>query len=168
MTAEYTADLVYHIETLAVVGFTKMHETYCDRSSPQALLKTKRNFFHGLFIAEMGQGDMATDFCDNVLFSIILKNIGTLISNTELLHELRVHCGEMFRDIKSVQASIMVDLFKKNRGSCTPVFELQSSETVFEFRKLSFAVGHCRLPFRQWPATADKAIGSGLRRNSVF
>ena len=42
-----------------------------------------------------------------------------------------------------------------------------SSETEFEFRKLSFAVGHCRLPYRQWPATADKAIGSGLRRNSV-
>ena len=25
-----------------------------------------------------------------------------------------------------------------------------SSETVFEFRKLSFAVGHCQLPYRQW------------------
>ena len=114
MTHDYTADLVYHIETLAVAGFTRMHETYCNRNSSEALLKKKENFFHDLFIAEMGQGDMATDFCDNVLLSIILKNIGTQLSNTELLHELRVYCGEMFRDIKSIQASIMVDLFKKN------------------------------------------------------
>ena len=24
-------------------------------------------------------------------------------------------------------------------------------QKLFEFRKLSFAVGHCRLPYRQWP-----------------
>ena len=114
VTPDYQADLVYHIETLAVVGFTKMHETYWNRNSPEALLTKKRTIFHDLFIAEMGQGDVATDFCDNVLLSTILKNIGK-ISNTELLHELRVHCGEMFRDIKSIQASIMVDLFKQNQ-----------------------------------------------------
>ena len=115
VTPDYQADLVCHIEMLAVAGFAKTHETYCNRNSPEALLTKKRKIFHDLFIAEMGQGDMATDFCDNVLLSIILKNIGTQLSNTELLHELRVHCGEMFRDIKSVQASIMVDLFKKNQ-----------------------------------------------------
>ena len=112
VTYDYTADLVYHIETLAVAGFTRMHETYCNRNSPEALLTKKEKIFHDLFIAEMGQGDMATDFCDNVLLSIIFKNIG--ISNTELLHQLRVHCGENFRDIKSIQGSIMVDLFQKN------------------------------------------------------
>ena len=115
VTHDYTADLVYHIEKLAVAGFTKMHEAYCNCNSPQALLARKRKTFHDLFIAEMGHGDIVTDFCDNVLFSIILKNIGTQINNTELLHELRVHCSEMFRDIKSVQGYIMVDLLKKNR-----------------------------------------------------
>ena len=100
VTPDYIADLVYHIETLAVAGFTRMHESYCSRNSPEALLTKKKKIFHDLFIAEMGQGDMATDFCDNVLLSIILKNIQ--ISNMELLHELRVHCGQMFRDIKSI------------------------------------------------------------------
>ena len=132
VTLDYLADLVYYIERLAVAGFTRMHETYCDRNSPQALLKTKKKIFHGLFIAEMGQGDMATDFCDHVLFSIILKNIA-LISNTELLHELRVHCGEMFRDIKSVQASIMVDFFKRNQFKNYTEY-IQSYETTMKTR----------------------------------
>ena len=29
-----------------------------------------------------------------------------------------------------------------------------SSETEFELKKLSSAVGHCRSPYRQWQATA--------------
>ena len=62
----------------------------------------------------MRHGDMAAHFCDKVLKNMILTNINDQLNCTELLHDLRVHCGEMFRDIKSMQASIMVDLFQKN------------------------------------------------------
>ena len=44
-------------------------------------------------------------------------------------------------------------IWQNNRLVVDPVhlFLSLSSETEFEFRKLSFAVGHCPSPFRQWP-----------------
>ena len=66
---------------------------------------------------KMGQGNAAAKFCENVLKDMILKNIEDQLSCTELLHDLRVHCGQVFRDIKSLQASIMVDLYRQNKPS---------------------------------------------------
>ena len=116
-TSAFTVDLVHHIEIRAVEGFIKRHEMYCAKSSPRALLEEKKKSYHDLFIIKMGQGDAAAKFCDTVLKDIILKNIEEQLSCTELLHDLRVHCGEMFRDIKSIQASIMVKLYKENKSN---------------------------------------------------
>ena len=113
-TVDYKVDLVIHIEELAVKAFTEMHEKYCKESSPKALLDKKKRSYYDLFMIKMGQGDAAAKFCENVLKDMILKNIEDQLSCTELLHTLRVHCGEIFRDIKSLQASIMIDLFQEN------------------------------------------------------
>ena len=116
-TSAFTVDLVHHIGIRAAEGFIQMHELYCSKSSPRALLEEKKKSYHDLFIIKMGQGDAAAKFCDTVLQDIILKNIEEQLSCTELLHDLRVHCGEMFRDIKSIQASIMVKLYKENKSN---------------------------------------------------
>ena len=113
-TRQYRTHLVHHIEALAVAGFTEMHERYCITSSPKALLEEKKKSYHDLFLIKMGQGDAAVAFCENVLQDIVLINVEEQLSCTELLHDLRLHCGDMFRDIKSVQASIMMDLFREN------------------------------------------------------
>ena len=113
VTKEYKVGLVYHIGISAVAGFYEMHEKYSRKSSPQALLEEKKKSYHDLFIIKMGKGDAAAKFCETILKDIVIKNIEKQLSCTELLHDLRVHCGEMFRDIKSIQASIMVELFKK-------------------------------------------------------
>ena len=113
-TRHYRTHLVHHIEGLAVAGFTEMHEGYCITSSPIALLEEKKTSYHDLFLIKVEQGDAAAAFCENFLHDIVLKNVEEQLSCTELLHDLRLHCGDMFRDIKSVQASIMVDLFAEN------------------------------------------------------
>ena len=115
LTNEYKVDLVAYIEALAVKGFRDMHDRYCRMNSPESLLGKKRKSYRDLFLTQMSQGDTIAKFCGTVLKDMILKNIEEQLSCTELLHDLRVHCGEMFRDIKSVQASIMVDLFKENK-----------------------------------------------------
>ena len=114
ITNDYKVDLVLYIETLAIAGFTELHEKYCNKSSPLALLEDKKKSYHDLFIIKMGQGDAAAKFCETVLRGIILKNVEEQLSCTELLHDLRLHCGDMFRDIKGTHASIMVSLFQKN------------------------------------------------------
>ena len=113
-TSDYKVDLVHHIERLAVTGFTELHTKYRQKSSPKSLLEEKKKSYHNLFIIKMGQGDAAAKFCENVLNDIVLKNMDEKLSCTELLHDLRVHCGEMFRNIKSIQASIMLDLYQEN------------------------------------------------------
>ena len=115
VTPEFTVDLVHHIEAQAVAGFTEMHQKYCSHSSPEALLERKKKSYRDLFIVKMGQGNAAYEFCENFLKDLILKNVDEQLSCTELLHDLRVHCGEMFRDIKSIQASIMIDLMRENQ-----------------------------------------------------
>ena len=113
----YKADLLIYIEKASVTGFTEMHENYCNSSSPVALLAEKKNSYHDLFILSMGHDDKALNFCENFLKDMMMKNIQEQLSCTELLHDLRVHCGNLFRDIKSIQAAIMTDLLKKNRFS---------------------------------------------------
>ena len=115
ITDEYRVDLVAHIECRAVAGFTKMHENYCKMNAPETLLGKKRNSYRDLFLTQMSQGDTIAKFCETVLKDMILKNLQEQLSNTELLHDLRIHSGEMFRDIKSVQASIMIDLYRENQ-----------------------------------------------------
>ena len=117
VTDKYRVDLVAHIECRAVAGFTKMHENYCKMNSPESLLGEKRNSYRDLFLTQMSQGNTIAKFCETVLKDMILKNIQEQLTCTELLHDLRVHCGDMFRDIKSVQASIMVDLYRENQFS---------------------------------------------------
>ena len=114
ITDEYKTDLIVYIEVLAVDGFKKLDNRYRMENSPKALLDKKKKSYHDLFMIQMGHGDRAADFCDKVLKNMILTNIDDQLNSTELLHDLRVHCGKMFRDIKSMQASIMVNLFQKN------------------------------------------------------
>ena len=108
ITNDYKVDLVLYIETRAIDGFRELHEKYCNKSSPLALLEDKKKSYHDLFIIKMGQGDAAAKFCETVLCGIIQKNVEEQLSCTELLHDLRLHCGDMFRDIKGTHASIMV------------------------------------------------------------
>ena len=117
LTNSFKVDLILHIETLAVAAFTEMDEKYCKQSSPEALLEKKKKSYYDLFMIKMGQGSAAVRFCDNVLKDMILKNIDDRLSCTELLHDLRVHCGEIFRDLKGLQASIMIDLYRENNGT---------------------------------------------------
>ena len=112
-TAEYMVDLIVHIEVLAVDGFKKLDERYRIENSPKALLVKKKKSYHDLFMIQIGYGDRAADFCDKVLKYMILTNVDDQLNCTELLHDLRGHCGDMFRDIKSMQASIMLNLFQK-------------------------------------------------------
>ena len=115
ITPEFIVDLVHYIEAQVVAGFTEMHEKYCSHSSPEALLERKKKSYHDLFVVKMGQGNAAYEFCENFLKDLILKNVDEQLSCTELLHDLRVNCGDMFRDIKSIQASIMIDLMRINQ-----------------------------------------------------
>ena len=117
VTDEYKVDLVAYIESMAVAGFREMHENYCKLNSPETLLGKKRKSYRDLFLTQMRKGDTIAMFCETVLKSMILKNIEEQLSCTELLHDLRVYCGDMFRDIKSVQASIMVDLYRENNSA---------------------------------------------------
>ena len=113
-TDEYKIDLIVHIEVLAVDGFKELDNRYRMENSAKPLLDKKKKNYHDLFMIQMGYGNRAADFCDKVLKNIILTNIDDQLNATELLHDLRVHCEEIFRDIKSMQASIMVKLFQNN------------------------------------------------------
>ena len=115
ITKKYEMNLIFYIEKRAVEGFTMMHKKYYQSNNPKVLLEKKKKSFHDLLAIKMGQGNAAAKFCDTVLRDIILKNIEEQLSCTELLHDLRIHCGEMFRDIKSIQASIMVNLLRENK-----------------------------------------------------
>ena len=114
ITDKYQLCLIYHIEKLAVAGFTRLHDKYCKANNREGLLRMKKKSYHDIFTIMMGQGDAAAKFCETVLKDIIVKNIENQLSCTELLHDLRVHCGEIVRDMRSLQAHIMVDLFRKN------------------------------------------------------
>ena len=110
VTDDYKIDFLHHIERLAVAGFTVLREKYCSSLSPEALLAKKKQSYKALFAESLGHGSAASKFCENVLKDMILDNLGEQISCTELLNDLREHCGNLFRDIKSLQSSIMIDL----------------------------------------------------------
>ena len=92
-----------------------MHIKYCDESSPEALLEQKKKAYHGLFIVQMGQGDAVLTFCNTAVKAIILSNLDEDLSCTELLDALKQCQEETMKDIKSIQASIMVDLMEENK-----------------------------------------------------
>ena len=112
---DYKIDLLHHIERLAVAGFTSLNEKYCSRGSPEALLARKKLRYKALFSESLGHGSAASKFCENVLKDMILDNLEEQLSCAELLNELRENCGNIFRDVKSLQASIMVDLLREDK-----------------------------------------------------
>ena len=115
ITNDYKVDLLHFIEERAVSGFTDMHIKYCDESSPEALLEQKKKAYHGLFVVQMGQGDAVLTFCNTAVKAIILSNLDEDLSCTELLDALKQSQEETLKDIKSIQASIMVDLMEENK-----------------------------------------------------
>ena len=115
ITNDYKVDLLHFIEEKAVSGFTEMHIKYCEESSPEALLEQKKKAYHGLFIVQMGQGDAVLTFCNTAVKAIILSNLDEDLSCTELLDELKQCQEDTLKDIKSIQASIMVDLMEENK-----------------------------------------------------
>ena len=114
VTDDYKADLINHIERSISAGFSDLHHKYCIGGSVEALVAGKKQRYCDIFVVRMGRANVASKFCDTVLKDVIVKNIDEQLSCTELLHDLRLHCGEMFRDIKSLQASVMIDLLRED------------------------------------------------------
>ena len=114
-TFSYKVDMLHHVETMAVEGFTAMHENYVKQNSREAILAEKKNSYRDMFILNMGFDNVAVSFCETVLKEIIVRNVGIQLSCTDLLHDLRTASNEMFRDIKSIQAAIMVDMFREQK-----------------------------------------------------
>ena len=103
-----------------------MHDTYSVNSSPQTVLENKRKSYYDVFMIKMGFGNTAAEFCENVLKDIIINNVEEMLNPTELLHDLRVYRGENFRDVKSIQAAIMLDLLYQTRlGTKEETFDQQ-------------------------------------------
>ena len=115
ITTRYKADMLRYAENMAVPVFMKMHALYSENSSPEALLGKKKKSYQKRFEVEMGEGDAAAEFCENVIKEILRLNVEEGLSCTDLLYELRTRRGEVFRDIRTLEASIMIDLFKKSQ-----------------------------------------------------
>ena len=113
-TKYYKVHLLMFIEDRAARGFTALHNQYRDRSSPKALLDRKERGYRNLFKDEMGQGNAAVDLCNDALKGIVLQNVENKLNNSELLQKLKLYCKDVFTDIRTLQASIMVDLYKAN------------------------------------------------------
>ena len=111
----YKVDVLHSVETMAVEGFTEMHENYVKQNSREAILAEKKNSYRDMFILNMGFDNVAVSFCETVLKEIIFRNVEVQLSCTDLLHDLRTTSNEMFRDIKSIQAAIMVDMFREQK-----------------------------------------------------
>ena len=90
-------ELLHFIENRAVSNFKTMHAKYCHESSPQALLKQKKKAYHDSFVVQMGKGDVALTFCNEVLKRIIQVSFFQKLTSNELLHELRAHERKIFR-----------------------------------------------------------------------
>ena len=114
VTWNYKTDLIFHIQGLAIAGFTQMQENYCRHSSPEALLQKKKKSYGDLYAIKMGHGNAASEFSENFLKELILRNVDEQLSCAELLFDLRYGCGKVFRNNKYVQASIMVDLYRED------------------------------------------------------
>ena len=115
ITDKYKVGLLYHVEKQAVKGFTELHKKYCDESSPAARLKGKMQIYYDIFTNKMGQGDNAVSFCNSMVRHIILSNINKFLGPTRLLDELRKLGNDTFKDVKTIQASIIAELVQKDR-----------------------------------------------------
>ena len=116
ITPRYKADMLRYAENMAVPVFMKMHRLYRENSSPEALLERKKKSYQKRFEVEMGEGDAAAEFCENVIKEMLRLNVEESLSCTDLLYELRTRMGEVFKDIRTLEASIMIDLF--NQKEC--------------------------------------------------
>ena len=136
ITPRYKADMLRYAENMAVPVFKKMHKHYIDNSSPEALLGKKKKSYQKRFEVEMGEGDAAAEFCENVIKEMLRLNVEEDLSCTDLLSELRDRRGEVFRDMKTLQASIMIELLKENRfiNYCAYIndFEMFMKEKIAE------------------------------------
>ena len=114
VTKKYKIDLVLYVESQAIEGFKSKHEVYIKENSPQALLEKKRRLCYDIFMAEMGRGDLAVTFSQSALKEIILENNLKKLSRSDLLNDLREHCGGMFKNVKNLQAAILIDLLHED------------------------------------------------------
>ena len=105
---DYKGDLLHFIENRAVTNFKAMHARYCSENSLEALLGKKRKAYHELFIVQMGKGDGALVFCNEVLKKIILTNVFEKLTCNELFHVLREN--PLFTDARRFQADLMIDM----------------------------------------------------------
>ena len=115
VTWNYKTDLLFHIHTLAIAGFTQMQDTYRRLSSPEALLQRKKKSYRDLYVIKMGHGNAASGFSENFLKDLILRNVEEQLSCVELLNDLKKRCGDIYTNVKSVQGSIMVDLYLEDK-----------------------------------------------------
>ena len=112
ITDHYRVELLIHITDREVHGFEKLHELYRKKSSPKAKLERRKESHFAKFEHEMGRGNLAVDLCNKVLVNMIAQNIEDMLSNSELLRKLQGHRGYIFTDLRTLQASIMADLYK--------------------------------------------------------
>ena len=115
VTDDYKADLIHHIERRVSAGFSDLHQKYCIGGSVEALVAGKKQRYCDIFVGRMGHANMASKFCETVLNDMIVKNVDEQLSCIELLQNLRVHYREVFRNIKSLQTSVMIDLIREDK-----------------------------------------------------
>ena len=75
VTWNYKTDLLFHIQILAVAGFTQMQDAYRRHNSPEALLQRKKKSYRDLYAIKMGRGNAASDFSENFLQDLVLRNV---------------------------------------------------------------------------------------------
>ena len=114
ITTRFKTDMLTYAENMVVPELEKMHRLYRENSSPEALLEKKKKSYQKRFEVEMGEGDAAAELCENVIKEMLRLNVEEGLSCTDLLYELRTRRGEVFKDIRTLEASIMIDLFKEN------------------------------------------------------
>ena len=115
ITDEYKGDLILHIESLAIEDFTDMHTTYMENNSPEAILAKMEQNYCTLFMMEMEQGaNAALEFCKEVLHGVTLQNVFEQMNRAALFNDLRENGNDIFKKIRSLQATVMVELIKNN------------------------------------------------------
>ena len=115
ITDEYKGDLILYLESLAVEGFTDMHTTYMENNSPEAILAHMEQNYCTLFMMEMEQGaSAALKFCKEVLSGVTMQNVFEQMNRTALFNDLRENGSDIFKNIRSLQATVMVELITDN------------------------------------------------------
>ncbi len=115
VTDEYKVDLIRHIKAEAIAGFTERQNRYEICRSPEAILNEKKKHYLRRFLMELDQGNIAVSFSNTVLRDLILDNLND-VSETcrkeELLTDL-VNNRRRFRNAQTLQASVLIDLYRK-------------------------------------------------------